>query len=239
MSRQLISGVSDNDKKTYRRIRKAIGYLGIFLPILLVGFSLIPLFKTSIQISISKYYYTNLREVFTGTLCATGLFLIRYVGPEKKSSFWKNDNLLTNIAGYLAIAVAFIPTNPLCWTEKIYTLFPYNMEFIGYIHYSFAALFFILLSYISIVIFPLDQDINPNTSKSVFNEKNIYKICGFLMLLFIILTPIFSYYEIFSYSTLTFEALMLLAFGVSWLIKGRALGDKGKIGEKLYREINY
>jgi hypothetical protein len=46
----------ENDKKTYRRIRRAVGYLGIFLPILLVGFSLIPLFKTSIQISVSNYY---------------------------------------------------------------------------------------------------------------------------------------------------------------------------------------
>ena len=67
---------------TYRRIRRAIGYLGISLPILLVGLSLISFFETSVQYSISDYYYTNLREVFTGTLCAVGLFLICYKGME-------------------------------------------------------------------------------------------------------------------------------------------------------------
>lgn len=237
MNQQLTSGFSDNDKKTYRRIRKAIGYLGIFLPILLVVFSMVPLFKTTIQSSISKYYYTNLREIFTGTLCATGLFLINYVGV-KKSPFWKDDNLLTNIAGYLAIAVAFIPTNPSSWTEKVYTILPFNEKVIGYIHYAFAAMFFIILSYISIKIFTIGQDTNPKTSQSVFNENNIYRICGYFMLVFLILTPIFSIIDIFSYSTLIFETLMLFSFGISWLIKGRALGDKGKIGEKLYREIN-
>jgi hypothetical protein len=228
---------TETDKKTYRRIRRAIGYLGIFLPVLLVCFSLIPLFKTSVQPSISDYYYSNLREIFTGTLCAIGLFLIRYVG-YKGSSFWENDNLFTNIAGYLAIGVAFIPTNPDIWTEKIYTLLPYNIKFLGYMHYAFAAILFILLSFISIKIFTIGQDTDLNTSHSFFNENNIYRICGYLMLVFIILTPIFSIFDIFSYSTLTFEALILLSFGISWLIKGRALGDKGKIGETLYREIN-
>jgi hypothetical protein len=227
----------DNDKKTYRRIRRAIGYLGIFLPVLLVCFSLIPLFKTSVQPSISEYYYSNLREIFTGTVCAIGLFLIRYVG-FKSSSFWKNDNVLTNVAGYLAIGVAFIPTNPTSWSEKIYTLLPYNIEFLGYLHYAFASLLFILLSYISIKIFTIGQDADQNTSQSLLNENNIYRTCGYFMLALLVLTPIFSYMDVFSYSTLTFEALMLFAFGISWLVKGRVLGDKGEIGEKLYREDN-
>ncbi len=237
MNQQLISNVSDYDRKTYRRIRRAIGYLGIFLPVLLVCFSMIPFFKTSIQPSISEYYYSNLREIFTGTVCAIGLFFIRYVG-YKSSSIWKNDNLLTNIAGYLAIGLAFIPTNPTSWSEKIYTILPYNIEFIGYIHYAFASLLFILLSYISINIFTIGQDTAQNTSESIINENNIYKSCGYFILVFLILTPIFSYLDVFSYSTLTFEALMLFSFGISWLIKGRALGDKGEIGEKLYGEFN-
>jgi hypothetical protein len=225
------------DKKTYRRIRRAIGYLGIFLPVLLVCFSLVPLFKTSIQPSISDYYFSNLREILTGILCAIGLFLIRYVGT-RNSSFWKNDNLLTNVAGYLAIGVAFIPTNPDSWGEKIYTLLPYPVKFLGYIHYALAAMLFMLLAYISINIFTIGQDTDPDTSPSIFNENNIYKFCGYLMIVFLVLIPIFSSADIFSYSTLTFEALVLLLFGISWLIKGRALGDKGIIGEKIYREIN-
>ena len=227
----------ENNKKTYRRIRKVIGYLGIFLPIILVVFSLIPFFETSIQHSISKYYYTNLREIFTGTLCAIGLFLIRYVG-FKSSSFWKNDNLLTNIAGYCAIGVAFFPTNPNILSEKIYTLLPFDNEFLGSVHYFLAAVFFVLLAIISIKVFPIGQETDDKTSKSIFDENNLYRLCGYLMLLFLILVPLFSMLNIFSYSTITFEALTLFAFGISWLIKGRALGDKGTVGEKLYREIN-
>jgi hypothetical protein len=96
----------------------------------------------------------------------------------------------------------------------------------------------LLLAYISIGIFTIGQDTDPGTPRSIFNENNIYKFCGYSMLVLLVLTPIFSFADVFSYSTLTFEALMLLLFGISWLIKGRALGDKGEIGEKVYREIN-
>jgi hypothetical protein len=44
--------------------------------------------------------------------------------------------------------------------------------------------------------------------------------------------------ELFRYSTLILESLALFFFGTAWLIKGRALGDKGKLGEKIYREHN-
>ena len=63
-------------------------------------------------------------------------------------------------------------------------------------------------------------------------------MCGVVILLCIGLVPVSASFNIFPYSTLTLEALALFAFGIAWLIKGRALGDKGKIGEKLYREQN-
>lgn len=226
---------SENNIKTFRRIRRTIGFLAISLPFTLVVLSLIPFFKTPIQSSISYYYYTNLREVITGILCAVGLFLIRYVGT-KNSSFWKNDNLLTNIAGYMAFGVAFFPTNPDYWAEKIYTLIPINVSLLGYIHYGFAAIFFLILSIISIKVFTIGQQENEDIPISIFNENHIYKICGYSILVFIIMIPIFSYLKLFSYSTLLFESLSLISFGISWLIKGRALGDKGKIGERLYRK---
>jgi hypothetical protein len=228
---------SANDIKTFRRIRRAIGYLGISLPIVLVILSLLPFFNTPVQPSISAYYYTNLRELFTGVLCAVGLFLIRYIG-FKSSSFWKNDNLLTNIAGYMAFGIALFPTNPDNWSEKIYTLVPLNFNILGFIHYGFAAIFFFILSIISIKVFTIGQKINDQVPISIFNENYIYRICGYLMLVFIIMIPVFAIINIFTYSTLVFEALALLSFGISWLVKGRALGDKGKIGVRIYRELN-
>src|SRR5690606_40395438 len=107
------------DIYSYRRIRRAIGYLGIFLPIVLVILSFIDFFKTNVQPSISHYYYTNFREIFTGTLCAVGLFLIRYKG-HGNPSIWKNDNLLTNISVVMAIGVAMVLTNLLIFTFMVY-----------------------------------------------------------------------------------------------------------------------
>lgn len=222
---------------TFRRIRKAIGWLGISLPASLFLLSLIPFFKTGVQNSISYYYYTNLREIFTGTLCAVSLFLIRYKSSENRE-FLKDDNMMTNIAGILALGVAIVPANPDCCSEKIYTLIPVCAKIIGWLHYFFAAFFFLILAEISIVIFTIGQAKNEDIPISPLNENNIYRICGYAIVTFIVMILICDIFKLFPYSTIVFEALALWAFGISWLIKGRFLGDKGVIGRKLYREHN-
>jgi hypothetical protein len=231
-----INQTSENDVVTYRRIRSAIGVLGIGLPIVLLILPLLPFFKTSIQDSISHYYYTNLRELFTGVLCAVGLFLIRYKG-HKNPIFWKNDSLLTNIAGAMAFGIALFPTNADICCQKIYTLIPICHPTLDIFHYVFAAIFFVVLAIVSINVFTIGQNINTDIPISFINENKIYRTCGYFMLCFIILIPIFAAFNL-SYTTLICEALALFSFGISWLIKGRALGDKGEIGKKLYREIN-
>lgn len=229
--------IENYDIFTYRRIRRAIGYLGISLPILLVGFSLISFFQTQIQPSISDYYYTNLREIFTGTLSAVGLFLIRYKG-HGNTSVWKNDNLLTNIAGIMAIGAALVPTNPADISQKIYTLIPSSQNWLGWLHYGFAGIFFLILALLAINVFTIGQANETGAPKSVLNENNIYKACGCLILGTLILVPVSGYLKLFPFSTLVFETIALFAFGIAWLIKGRALGDQGKIGQKLYQENN-
>ncbi|MGE5457167.1 MAG: hypothetical protein ACM3RX_02310 [Methanococcaceae archaeon] len=229
---------SENDVNNYRRIRKFIGYLGLSLPLVLVILSVIPFFKTNLQYSISSYYYTNFREIFTGILSAVSLFLICYQGPERNPKIWENDSLLTNIAGVLALLIALFPTNPETCSEKIYTIAPWCLEWLGWLHYSFAGIFFIILAYISIRIFTLGQKVEKGTSDKPLNENNIYKFCGSIILVCVILTPVSARLELFPCSTLVLETIALLAFGTTWLIKGRALGDKGKIGRVLYRENN-
>ncbi len=236
MIKKIADHSSENDIATYRRIRSAIGILGISLPIVLLILPLFPFFKTSIQQSISHYYYTNLRELFTGVLCAVGLFLIRYKGHENPV-FWKNDSLLTNIAGLMAFGIALFPTDADDCSHKLYTLIPSCEPIIGIMHFTFAATFFFVLAIVSINVFTIGQKANTDIAISPFNENKIYRACGYLMICFIVLIPIFSAFG-FSYTTLIFEALALFAFGTSWLIKGRALGDKGKMGEKIYREKN-
>ncbi|OXA79542.1 hypothetical protein SAMN05444397_104189 [Flavobacterium aquidurense] len=229
--------IENFDIFTYRRIRRAIGYLGISLPILLVGLSYISFFKTPLQPSISNYYYTNFREIFTGTLAAVGLFLIRYKG-HGNPSIWKNDNLLTNIAGIMAIGVALFPMNPEDSFNKTYTLIPYAEKWLGWLHYSFAALLFLIMALLAINVFTIGQENETQDSKSMLNENNIYRFCGYSIIVFVILVPISETFKWFHYSTLILEALALFAFGSAWLIKGRALGDSGEIGKKLYQENN-
>lgn len=227
---------SENDVSTYRRIRSAIGFLGIGLPIVLLVLPIFPNFKTNVQESISHYYYTNLRELFTGVLCAVGLFLMRYKG-HKNPNLWKNDNLLTNIAGWMAFGIALFPTNAEDCAQKIYTIIPICHPTLGVVHYAFAGIFFVVLAIISINVFTIGQEENSQIPISILNENKIYKTCGYLMLVTIVLVPILGAFEI-PHSTLICEAIALILFGTSWLIKGRALGDKGKIGEKVYREFH-
>jgi hypothetical protein len=226
----------ENDIITFRRIRSAIGVLGIGLPIVLVILPAIEVFDTSVQPSISHFYYTNFRELFTGVLCAVGLFLIRYRG-HKNPVIWKNDSLLTNIAGVMAFGIAIFPTNPDYCSQKVYSLLPFCNGFLGGLHYAFAAVFFVVLAIISINVFTIGQHDNAEIPISMFNENRIYKTCGWFILLFVALVPVLAHYEV-SYGTLICEALALFSFGFSWLIKGRALGDKGMTGRMIYRENN-
>jgi len=228
---------SENDIRTFRRIRKAIGCLGIALPVVLCLLSLIPAFKTGIQDSISDYYYTNFRELLTGILCAVSLFLTRYRGTVN-THFWKNDSLMTNITGFMALGVALIPPNPGNCSAKIYTLIPSCASWIGWLHYFFAGSFFLILANVSINVFTIGQADNKHLPVTYLNENYIYRICGYVMILSLLLVPVFDATHLFRTSTLVLETVMLFAFGISWLVKGRILGDTGLIGRMVYREEN-
>jgi len=227
---------ADSQQNNYRRLRIAIGYLGFLLPIVLILLSSIDFFDTKIRTSISHFYYTNLRDIFTGTLFAVGFFMIRYKGLGNKV-WYKNDNLLTNIAGIMALAVALLPTFPEPGDNLSYTFLPLKGKIIGTLHYIAAATLFSAFSLLSIFVFTIGQEKNTDIPISPLNENYIYKFCGYSIFLFIILIYILGRYKI-EYSTLVLEFLSLIAFGISWLIKGRALGDKGKMGRMIYREHN-
>lgn len=88
-----LKGLFKNDLKlrdidsatiSFNRMRKVIGILGVALPFALYlgcfffgestfGFDFNHA-KIALQPSISHYFNTNMREVFTGTMCAVSLF---------------------------------------------------------------------------------------------------------------------------------------------------------------------
>jgi len=96
---------ADKDQiHSYLALRKAVGWIGILLPFVLVlGHTIIFGGDTLLQ-NISAYYHTGMHDLFVGAICAIALFLFFYRGYDR----W--DNIAANLAGFLALAIAFFPT---------------------------------------------------------------------------------------------------------------------------------
>ena len=72
--------ISGNERSmvfSYLALRKSIGFLAIALPFV-VSLGALIFFQTGLQKSISSYYHTDMRDVFVGTLCVIGFFLLSY-----------------------------------------------------------------------------------------------------------------------------------------------------------------
>lgn len=198
---------------SYLALRKAVGWIGILLPfVLMLGMFLVfnekPVLKT-----ISLYYHSGMRDVFVGAICSIALFLFFYKGYNK----W--DNWAGNLAGFFAVGIALFPT-----AEKG----PNN--WIGIVHFICAASFFLILSVISMFMFTRKK---PNPTRQKRTRNKIYVICGLIMIACLISILIyFSFYDADnSQSRFVFwaETVALNAFGVSWLTKGGTLYPDKKI----------
>jgi hypothetical protein len=94
---------SESTTKTYLYLRVGLVALALFL-----GASLVielAFGDTEWLGSISAYYYTPVRSVFVGTLCAMGVCLIAIKGRDKP-----HEDLMLNLAGMCAPVVALCPT---------------------------------------------------------------------------------------------------------------------------------
>lgn len=197
---------------SYMALRKAVGIIGITLPFaMMLGVSTV--FGTdALQDSISHYYYTGMRDVFVGALCAVALFMFFYSGYDKR------DDWLGNMAGIFALAVAWFPT-----TEEG------AIDVIGMIHFGSATALFICFAVFSMWLFTKSKKgVEPTPKK--LKRNRVYRICGVIIILSILAMFIYSVFIEDNYHIQRFifwgETVALIAFGVSWLVKGEAiLGD--------------
>src|SRR5882757_5973849 len=90
---------------SYMTLRKVVGLLGISLTPLLVFGSLILDCPTTIQVSVSAYYYTSMRNALEGIICGISLFLLSYHG------YTRQDSIVSKLAGLFALGIAFFPTS--------------------------------------------------------------------------------------------------------------------------------
>jgi len=207
------SGPQDSLVLSYLGLRKAVGIIGVALPFVL-SFGKILLQSPGIENSISAYYYTDVRNVFVGSLCAIGVFLMSCRGYDRGDA----------IAGYLACAfavgVALFPTTP----GKDATS---QEKLIGILHLSFAALFFLTLAYFSLVQFTKTaRGATPTPRKR--QRNTVYRVCGCTILaciLSIVVVKLPSVETLAQQLTPVFwlESLAIVAFGVAWLTKGETI----------------
>lgn len=194
---------------SYMTLRKIIGFLGISLPVVLVVGSFLLDKPMHLQVSVSAYYHTNMRNALVGIICGVSLFLLSYHGYE-----WQ-DSLASKLAGLFALGIAFFPTS----------LTNDKSDMISRMHYITAGIFFVLLAYMSIFLFTKSAgDKTPQKIK----RNRVYRVCGIIMLISVIGIPIDSIPAIhdsivFLKPTLIFETSALVCFGISWLTKGEAL----------------
>lgn len=199
----------DPDIIAYRQLRTAIGLLAFFLPYLLILGGIL-VCQEPPQPSISDYYYCCVRNIFVGMLWAIGVFLFSYRGYEA-SEYW-----LSKIASIAVIAVALFPTTPEdpTSTDKI----------VGAIHLLCAAVFFLILAYMSFFLFTRHGKKRMTPQK--YERNCIYRVCGLIIFLCVLmigsikacvlLDPTFHAPDRYM---LFFETIAILAFAISWMVK--------------------
>lgn len=223
---------------------KIIGWLGIVLPFMLIignlffnklnllnnkylvsNGSQVYVPSSSFKASISHYYYTSVGPIFIGAMFGVALFLLAYKGYEKRQNeFGFSDNFMTNFAAICAIGLVVFPTSANDFKDNIYIFL--SSTIIGAIHLIFAFLFFIALAFMCLINFRRTHKVNVyGTSKT----HTIYKNCGITMLVCLVLIIIYGiFFEHLKIEWLrklkpifTLETIALIAFGISWLTKGK------------------
>src|SRR5690242_7572757 len=116
---------------SYLTLRKMVGLLGISLiPVLVLG-SFIFDHTNQIQVSVSAYYHTHMRNALVGIVCGISLFLLSYNG------YTKLDAIASKLAGVFALGIAFLPTST--GDDK--------SDIISKLHYITSGIFFAILAF--------------------------------------------------------------------------------------------
>jgi hypothetical protein len=201
-----------NAVMSYISLRRSIGAIGTALPFVLV-LGTLAFSDGDLRSSMSGYYYTGMRDIFVGSMCAVGVFLVSY-------NFGRADNWLGNIAGVSAIGLAVFPTapnsDPTGWQRTA-----------GAVHLVFAAVFFLALAVFSLFLFTRTQPgADPTQRKEARNV--VYRVCGSVILACLALAVIAGLVlgadiKVWLRPLLWLESIAVVAFGISWLVKGETL----------------
>jgi hypothetical protein len=198
---------------------RSIGYLGVGFPLVLL-FGKMLFDGWGMLDSISAYYYGGaMSPVFVSGLVALAILLLCY-------HYERIDTVASIAAGICAIGVANFPTAPDSGASRQQIL-------IGWVHYGFAAVLFIVFAYFSLVLFRKPAGLftkvpPPNMTHRKHQRNHVYFWCGvtiigcILLLLVITRLPEDSGFKAL-HPVFWLETLAIWSFGFAWIVKGEVL----------------
>ena len=219
MDHQVIDNLPDSTRTllvSYLGVRRAIGMIGLILPIALVPGGWL-LFDIEPQDNISSYYHTPVRDVFVGAMCAISCFLFCYRGYD-----WIER--LTGYCGSIAaLGVALFPldanSDPL-----------FQKSVVGYLHTVSGGAFFLTLAFYSLYHFP-KSGAEQSEDALVRSRNFVYRTSGAVILVtmaamggYLFLLPSGWKVLLNRYNFLLWmEWIAVWAFAAAWLTKGHAI----------------
>ncbi|MEQ9425755.1 MAG: hypothetical protein RJQ09_15125 [Cyclobacteriaceae bacterium] len=208
---------------SYINLRKAVGILGIALPVIVVvGSTFGCCGLDELLTAISAYYHTNMRDVFVGILCILAIFMFSYKGYEKR------DDMAGDLACIFALGTALLPTSSDGATS---CADPAQNDLIRTIHLISAGALLLTFAYFSYFLFTKTKP-GGEAAMSIMKQKRnkLYKVCAWVMVgcIGLIIVYFLGFEERYPPTGLFkpvfwLEAISLWAFGLSWLVKGEVL----------------
>lgn len=228
--------------EAYAFLRKVVGLIAVTLPFVIVGGDAIidrlddaPVDSKIPLGSISIYYYERTGGWFVGSLFALAIFFLSYEYTSRDGR--SADNVVSSIASGLAVGVALLPTASSGESADG------AAAVVATIHLVCAASLFALLAWFSLYQFTkTGGEVTRSTpssdrvmrilrttpehlAKMTENKQRrnrIYRGCGWIIVACIALVVISNAADL----DLLFwcESVAVIAFGISWLVKGGFLG---------------
>lgn len=247
-----------------RQLAFYVGLVGLLLgPVMLVGAAT----ATCFHDSISHFYYSRFTgDIFVGALFFIGGFLLAYRSKRQYDFEWWIAKIAgicafgvalfptegTGCEGAASIPVrayALINADPAgTFLDGMIDAPPYAFfPGIDTYHFSFAAVLLIILWIFCWFIFPAVHDANDtdddgNLKPGKKQRNRVYRFMGILMLIALVMIGLnaligFNWWNGWN-MMFWMEVVILTAFGISWIIKGRFHPVRNtNVGRLLLRSI--
>lgn len=208
---------------SYLAVRRAIGLLGFFLPVALALYGLV---LGGLLPSMSAYFYSPMREIFVGTLCAQAVFLWSYEGYREPGRLL-TDRLVARIAALSAALIGFAPSRPDGpLPDGSCTLLQCMLGpgASANLHVLAVLGFFGALTVFCLVLFQRGTDDSPEGRAA----RRLYRICGWTIIAAIAAIGLLLFTGLDERlaalrPVFWLEAVACFAFATSWTVKGRFL----------------